>query len=111
MVKHTQIIHRQQPRNCLSVFDHFRGLAPKALNLFMMMCQGAGEMTVKPIASLFFKHDFSVGFIDSYLWADFANYSGFSILHFKQVNAVWVKKHQSCEIYYFCHRVVIYLEL
>ena len=67
MVKHTQIIHRQQPRNCLSVFDHFRGLAPKALNLFMMMCQGAGEMTVKPIASLFFKHDFSVGFIDSYL--------------------------------------------
>ena len=31
MVKHTQTIHRQQPTNCLSVFDHFVGLALKGL--------------------------------------------------------------------------------
>ena len=29
MVKHTQTIRRQQPRNCLSVFDHFVGLGLK----------------------------------------------------------------------------------
>ena len=29
MVKHTQAIRRQQPTNCLSVFDHFVGLAVK----------------------------------------------------------------------------------
>ena len=29
MVKHTQTIRRQQPMNCLSVFDHFVGLALK----------------------------------------------------------------------------------
>ena len=31
MVKHTQTILRQQPTNCLSVFDHFVGLALKGL--------------------------------------------------------------------------------
>ena len=31
MVEHTQIIRRQQPTNCLSVFDHFMGLALKDL--------------------------------------------------------------------------------
>ena len=31
MVKHTQTICRQQPTNCLSVFDHFVGLALKGL--------------------------------------------------------------------------------
>ena len=29
MVKQTQTIRRQQPKNCLSVFDHFVGLAFK----------------------------------------------------------------------------------
>ena len=29
MVKHTQTIGRQHPTNCLSVFDHFVGLALK----------------------------------------------------------------------------------
>ena len=33
MVKHTQTIRRQQPTNCLSVFDHFVGLALKGLIL------------------------------------------------------------------------------
>ena len=31
MVIHTQTIHRQQPTNCLSVLDHFVGLALKGL--------------------------------------------------------------------------------
>ena len=31
MVKHTQAIRRQQQTNCLSVFDHFLGLALKGL--------------------------------------------------------------------------------
>ena len=31
MVKHTQTIRRLLPRNCLSVFDHFVGLALKGL--------------------------------------------------------------------------------
>ena len=31
MVKHTQIIRRQQPTNYLSVFDHFVGIALKGL--------------------------------------------------------------------------------
>ena len=31
MVKHTQTIRRQQPANCLSVSDHFVGLAFKEL--------------------------------------------------------------------------------
>ena len=33
MVKHTQAIRRQQLTNCLGVFDHYVGLAPKGLNL------------------------------------------------------------------------------
>ena len=32
MVKHTQKIRRQQPTNCLSVFDHFLELALKWLS-------------------------------------------------------------------------------
>ena len=31
MVKHIQIICRQKPTNCLSVFEHFVGLALKGL--------------------------------------------------------------------------------
>ena len=31
MVKHTQTIRWQKPTNCLSVFDHFMGLALKGL--------------------------------------------------------------------------------
>ena len=32
MVKHTQTIRRLLPTNCLSVLDHFVGLAPKVFN-------------------------------------------------------------------------------
>ena len=31
LVKHTRTIRRQKPKNCLSVFDHFVGLALKGL--------------------------------------------------------------------------------
>ena len=31
MVKHNQTIRKQQPMNCLSVFDHFVGLVFKRL--------------------------------------------------------------------------------
>ena len=31
MVKHTKTIHRQKPKNCLSVFDYFVGLTLKGL--------------------------------------------------------------------------------
>ena len=33
MVKHIQTIRRQQPTNCLGVFDHFVGLELKELKL------------------------------------------------------------------------------
>ena len=39
MVKHTQTIHRQQPTNCLSVFDHFVGVALKGLNTPLKVMQ------------------------------------------------------------------------
>ena len=32
MIRHTETIRRQKPTNCLSVLDHFVGLARKGLN-------------------------------------------------------------------------------
>ena len=37
MVKHTQAIRRVLPKNCLSVFNHFVGLALKGLSNFISM--------------------------------------------------------------------------
>ena len=47
MVKHTQTIRRQKPTNCLSVFEHFVGLALEGL------------FSVKPLTEVLFiaKHD------------------------------------------------------
>ena len=36
MVKHTETIRCQQPTNCLSIFDHFVGLALKGLSLTLV---------------------------------------------------------------------------
>ena len=36
MVKHTRSIRRQQPKNCLSVFGHFVGLALKGLRILKL---------------------------------------------------------------------------
>ena len=35
MIKHTQNIRRQQPTNCLNVFDHFVELTFKGLSIFV----------------------------------------------------------------------------
>ena len=35
MVKHTKTIRRQQPTNCLGVFDHLMGLVLKGLKEIM----------------------------------------------------------------------------
>ena len=35
MVKHTQTIRRQQPKNCLSVFVYFVGLPLKGVKLYV----------------------------------------------------------------------------
>ena len=44
MVKHSQTTRRQQPTNCLSVFDHFLELALKGLkdicNIFVTLLSG-----------------------------------------------------------------------
>ena len=45
MVKHTQTIRRQQPKNCLSVFDPFMGLLLKGLT---------GHKQIWPSANFFF---------------------------------------------------------
>ena len=36
MIKHTETIRQQQPTNCLSVSDHFVGLALKGLNNILL---------------------------------------------------------------------------
>ena len=41
MVKHAQAICREQPTNCLSVFDHFMGLALKGLRQTLKLCNSA----------------------------------------------------------------------
>ena len=38
MVKHSQTIHWLLPKNCLSVFDHFWGLALKGLIKYYILC-------------------------------------------------------------------------
>ena len=43
MVKHTQNICRQQPTNCLSVFDHFVGLALKGLKISLFSLIGSSH--------------------------------------------------------------------
>ena len=51
MVKHTQTIRRLLPTNCLSVFDHFVGLAFKLLGFTIIdVFQGINSfMTEVPI--------------------------------------------------------------
>ena len=46
MVKHTQTIRQQQPTNCLSVLEHFVGLARKRLKYISLN----GKMILRVIA-------------------------------------------------------------
>ena len=48
MVKHTQTIRRQEPTNCLSVLDHFAGLALKGLyNHFFQILNPLHETVIE----------------------------------------------------------------
>ena len=51
MVKHTQTIRRQQPKNCLSVFDHFVGLVLKGLRLVTAQGKGFAKIAFSIITS------------------------------------------------------------
>ena len=44
MVKHTQLICWQQPTNCLSVFDHFVGLALNGLEIYLSDPSWVGQI-------------------------------------------------------------------
>ena len=44
MVKHTQTVNRQKTTNCLSVFDHFVGLALKGLNIILESILGVSHI-------------------------------------------------------------------
>ena len=54
IVKHTQTIHRQQTTNCLSVFDHFVGLALKGLGKYGIwrILKSSNRVRVSKISSL-----------------------------------------------------------
>ena len=49
MVKRTQTIRRQQPLNCLSVFEHVVGLALKGLNY----CMSDGQKNTRELYDIF----------------------------------------------------------
>ena len=44
IVQHSQTIRRLLPSNCLSVFDHFVGLAPKGLTKRIVLFPHAIQM-------------------------------------------------------------------
>ena len=48
MVKHTQTIRQQKPTNCLSVTDHFVGLALKGLRLLIEVIETIPKNPVQP---------------------------------------------------------------
>ena len=54
MVKHTQTIRREQPTNCLSVFDHFVKLALKGLTVTVSVTV---SVTVTVTASVIALHE------------------------------------------------------
>ena len=49
MIKNTQTIRRLLPKNCLSVFDHFVGLALKELTLRLCVAECAERTDVVTI--------------------------------------------------------------
>ena len=52
MVKHTQTIHRQQPTNCLSVFNRFVGLVLKGLRITIFFFCSDEEEEESPIGGM-----------------------------------------------------------
>ena len=61
MVKHTQIIRRYQPTNCLSVFDHFVLLALKGLNAYgpLLWISEVVSFVIKYVSKIFRKTNIS----------------------------------------------------
>ena len=55
MAKHTQIIRRLLPTNCLSVFEHFVGLALKGLRNKNLFEVAVNEVSVEVICVELFK--------------------------------------------------------
>ena len=60
--KHFQIISRQQPTNCLNVYNHFLGFVLKGLNVTesLQLCvgQGAvGEEATQAVYEIFYEED------------------------------------------------------
>ena len=49
MVKHTQTIRQQKPTNCLSVTDHFKGLALKGSRLLIEVIETIPKNPVHPV--------------------------------------------------------------
>ena len=62
MVKHTQTICRKLPTNCLSVFDHFVGLALKGLKVSLIEMKGK----LRPPHSVFLKYKYCLNPSDRY---------------------------------------------
>ena len=61
MVRHTQTTRRQKPTNCLSVFDHFMGLALKELkhsNLYKVKKNLKKERQKEKINIVVYQHLF-----------------------------------------------------
>ena len=52
MVKHAQTIHRLLPKNCLSVFHDFVGLALKGLNIFSLKLGWKSGLIFLPFSKL-----------------------------------------------------------
>ena len=63
MVKHTQTIRRQKATNCLSVFDHFVGLALKGLT----MCPFLVKITIFDLLS----NPFQTNILFAYLRSEY----------------------------------------
>ena len=59
MVKHTQTFRWQQPTNCLSVFDHFLGLALKSIKICYVDCYFLSKSHIlqllQPTNNIFFQ--------------------------------------------------------
>ena len=64
MIKHTKKIRRQQPTNCLSVFDLFVGLALKGFNVLFKIVFFTAKFD---LCSVFGHFSCSVSFLESLL--------------------------------------------
>ena len=62
MVKHTQTIRWQQPTNCLSMFEHFVGLALKGLTHFVSMFCSILDEIIKCFKALKYRKPVIEGF-------------------------------------------------